>query len=85
MRRVSRLYQAFPQSRPPYAPLVGKEIVKNDITDAMMDVSDGLILDLSRMMKESRKQAPHPLGKGPRAPPAEAEGLEDLAFGGGED
>ncbi len=45
----------FLSPRPPYA--VWKDLVKNDITDVMMDVSDGLLMDLSRMMAESKKQA----------------------------
>lgn len=73
----------FLSPRPPYA--LWKEIVKNDITDAMMDVSDGLILDLSRMMKESRKQARIHWEKVPVPRPLRQRGLEDLAFGGGED
>jgi len=73
----------FLSPRPPYA--LWKEIVKNDITDAMMDVSDGLILDLARMMDESRKQARIHWEKVPVPRPLRQRGLEDLAFGGGED
>ncbi len=34
-----------------------KELIKRGITDAMMDISDGLIIDLERMMVESKKAA----------------------------
>jgi len=59
--------------------------VKNGVTDVMMDVSDGLILDLSRMMDESRKQARIHWEKVPMPRQARQRGLEELAFGGGED
>lgn len=68
---------------PPYE--LWKELVKNDITDAMMDISDGLIIDLSRMMDESGKQALIHWEKVPMPRALRREGLERLALAGGED
>lgn len=68
---------------PPYE--LWKELVKNDITDAMMDISDGLIIDLSRMMDESGKQALIHWEKVPMPRDLRREGLERLALAGGED
>ncbi len=82
-RNLKGCIRRFLSPRPPYA--LWKEIVKNDITDAMMDVSDGLILDLSRMMDESKKQARIHWEKVPMPRPLRQRGLEELAFGGGED
>jgi thiamine-monophosphate kinase len=73
----------FLSPKPPYA--VWKDLVKNDITDAMMDISDGLLMDLTRMMAESKKQARIDLEKVPMAPALRAGGLEHLALTGGED
>jgi thiamine-monophosphate kinase len=73
----------FLSPRPPYE--LWKELVKNDITDVMMDISDGLIMDLSRMMNESKKQASVHLEKVPMPGTLRKSGLEDLAFAGGED
>ena len=73
----------FLSPRPPYE--LWKELVKNDITDVMMDISDGLVMDLSRMMNESKKQASVYLEKVPMPGALRKSGLEDLAFAGGED
>ena len=56
----------FLSPRPPYA--VWKDLVKNDITDVMMDVSDGLLMDLTRMMAESRKAGADRFREGAYAP-----------------
>lgn len=70
----------------PLPPLeLWKELLKNDITDAMMDISDGLIIDLSRMMEESGKQARIHWEKVPMPRALRREGLERLALAGGED
>ncbi|OPY00432.1 MAG: Thiamine-monophosphate kinase [Syntrophorhabdus sp. PtaB.Bin047] len=82
-RGMKNCIRRFLSPAPPYA--LWKEIVKDDITDVMMDVSDGLILDLSRMMDESRKQARIHWEKVPMPRPLMQRGLEELAFGGGED
>ncbi|MHB8108548.1 MAG: thiamine-phosphate kinase [Syntrophorhabdaceae bacterium] len=73
----------FLSPKPPYP--VWKELVKNDITDVMMDISDGLLMDLSRMMEESGKQARIDLDHVPMPARLKKDGLEDLALSGGED
>ena len=73
----------FLSPRPPYE--LWKELVKNDITDAMMDISDGLIIDLSRMMEESKKQACIHWEDVPMPRTLRRDGLESLALAGGED
>lgn len=73
----------FLSPRPPYA--VWKDLVKNDITDAMMDISDGLLMDLTRMMAESKKQARIDLDKVPMPRYLVRNNLEHLAVTGGED
>jgi thiamine-monophosphate kinase len=73
----------FLSPRPPYA--VWKDLVKNDITDVMMDVSDGLLMDLSRMMAESKKQAHIDFERVPMPRHLRQNGLEYLALSGGED
>jgi thiamine-monophosphate kinase len=69
--------------KPPYD--LWKELIKSDITNAMMDISDGLVIDLERMMKESRKSARINLEDIPIPAVLKREGLETLALGGGED
>jgi thiamine-monophosphate kinase len=75
--------ERFLSPKPPYA--VWKDLVKNDITDAMMDISDGLLMDLGRMMAESRKAARIDLEKVPMPRYLRQNGLENLALSGGED
>jgi thiamine-monophosphate kinase len=77
------LIDRFLSPKPPYA--VWKDLVKNDITDAMMDISDGLLMDLTRMMAESRKQARIDLEKIPMPRHLRQNSLEYLALSGGED
>jgi thiamine-monophosphate kinase len=69
--------------KPPYG--LWKELIKNDITNAMMDISDGLVIDLERMMKESGKSARINLEQIPIPTVLKRKGLERLALGGGED
>lgn len=64
---------------------VWKEIVKRDITRAMMDVSDGLLIDLGRMMTESRTGAIVHLENVPMPSILKRNNLENLALAGGED
>ena len=82
-KNVKRCIDRFLSPTPPYA--MWKELVKNDITDAMMDISDGLIIDLERMMDESKNAAHIHLEKIPMPNHFRQEGLEDLALAGGED
>jgi thiamine-monophosphate kinase len=67
----------------PYA--VWKAIVDARIPRAMMDISDGLLLDLERMMKESRKAAVVHLEKIPIPTSLKRKKKEMLALSGGED
>ena len=62
-----------------------KELIKRGITDAMMDISDGLIIDLERMMSESKKGARIHLESVPVPDILRKKGMEQLAFTGGED
>lgn len=73
----------FLSPKPPYA--VWKDLVKNDITVVMMDISDGLLMDLERMMAESKKQARIDLERVPMPRYLRQKGLERLALSGGED
>ncbi len=57
-----------------------KEIVKHDITRAMMDASDGLLIDLGRMMAESKKGAVIHLEKLPIPPLLRKKNKEVLAL-----
>ena len=69
--------------KPPYA--LWKELIKSDITNAMMDISDGLFIDLERMMLESGKSAKIHLEKLPVPAILKRKCLEHLALAGGED
>ncbi len=51
----------------------------------MMDVSDGLMIDLERMMEESRKAAVVHMERLPIPRVLARKGREGLALGGGED
>ena len=64
---------------------IWQELIKRDITHAMMDISDGLIIDLERMMKESSAGARLNLEKIPVPSLLKKMGLEELALAGGED
>lgn len=61
------------------------ELIKNDITNAMMDISDGFILDLERMMNESGLQATVNYESLPIPELLKEKGLEELSLSGGED
>ena len=73
----------FQDPRSPYG--LWKELIKRDITVAMMDVSDGLIIDLERMMVESKKSARVDLENLPVPTILKKNGMEKLALTGGED
>jgi thiamine-monophosphate kinase len=62
-----------------------KELIKRGITDAMMDISDGLIIDLERMMSESKKGARIYLESVPVPDILRKNNMEKLALTGGED
>jgi len=79
----NRYIKRYQSPRPPYD--VWKELVKSGITDAMMDISDGLIIDLERMMAESKAGAHLFLEDIPIPPVLKKQGLLTLALSGGED
>ncbi|HNT68869.1 MAG TPA: thiamine-phosphate kinase [Syntrophorhabdaceae bacterium] len=80
---ANRYIKRYQSPKPPLD--VWKELVKNDITDAMMDISDGLIIDLERMMTESKTGARLYLEDIPMPPVLKKQGLQALALSGGED
>ncbi|MDD5244414.1 MAG: thiamine-phosphate kinase [Syntrophorhabdaceae bacterium] len=79
----NRYIKRYQSPRPPYD--VWKELVKSGITEAMMDISDGLIIDLERMMAESKAGAHLYLEDIPIPPVLKRQGLQTLALSGGED
>ena len=81
--RSDRYTRRYASPKPDFT--VWKEIVKRDITRAMMDVSDGLLIDLGRMMTESRTGAIVHLESVPMPAILKKNNLENLALAGGED
>jgi thiamine-monophosphate kinase len=81
--RVNRFIRRYLEPKPPYE--TWKELVKSGITNAMMDISDGLLIDLERMMKESRKCAQIEVEHLPIPYLLKRKGLIRLALSGGED
>jgi thiamine-monophosphate kinase len=79
----NRFIRRYASPKPDLA--VWKEIVKHDITRAMMDVSDGLLIDLGRMMTESHVGAVVHLEKVPMPAILKKNNQETLALAGGED
>jgi thiamine-monophosphate kinase len=82
-KNVKRFLKRYASPKPPYP--VWKEIVKHDITKAMMDISDGLLIDLGRMMTESRTGAVIDLERLPIPSMLRKNNKEMLALSGGED
>ncbi len=82
-KNYKRFVKRYREPRPPYE--IWRELMKNDITNAMMDISDGLIIDLERMMEESGKGAVVYYEKLPIPFQLKKEKLEDYALSGGED
>jgi thiamine-monophosphate kinase len=79
----NRFVERYRAPKPPLA--LWRELVKRGITKAMMDISDGLLIDCERMMAESRKAARIYLDKVPMPPSLKRAGKESLALSGGED
>jgi len=72
--------------RDPISPFgLWKELIKHGITEAMMDISDGLIIDLERMMAESKTAARIYFEDVPIPGILKKKGMEALALSGGED
>jgi thiamine-monophosphate kinase len=82
-RGVRRFVERYVNPRPPYE--TWKELMKHDITNAMIDISDGLLIDLERMMEESKKCAIVHYEKLPIPELLKENSLEELALSGGED
>jgi thiamine-monophosphate kinase len=82
-RGAGRFINRYRSPEPPYA--VWQELMKHGIPNAMMDVSDGLLLDLERMMEESGTGAVIFLEDVPL--PGALKGADgfSLALSGGED
>ncbi len=81
--RSDRFTRRFTSPRPPLE--TWQALVELGIPKAMMDVSDGLVIDLERMMTESRKAAFIHLEHVPMPAVLRKEGKELFALAGGED
>jgi len=81
--RPNRFTRRFTSPKPPHD--AWKALVDAAIPKAMMDVSDGLMIDLERMMEESGKAAVVHMERLPIPQALVKEGKEGLALGGGED
>jgi thiamine-monophosphate kinase len=82
-KRTNRFVKRYGEPKPPYS--IWKELMKRGITNAMMDISDGLIIDLERMMSESKKGAVIYMENIPTPDVLKRNGKENLAISGGED
>ncbi|MDR2017428.1 MAG: thiamine-phosphate kinase [Syntrophobacterales bacterium] len=82
-RKKSRFIERYVNPKPPYG--VWKELIDRRIPSGMMDISDGLIIDLERMMKESRKGAHVYFERLPVPRELVRKGKEHFALSGGED
>ncbi len=82
-RGLKRFVNRYINPRPPYE--LWNELIKSGITNGMMDISDGLIIDLERMMDESKKSARIFMEEIPIPPILKGSSMEELALSGGED
>ena len=81
--KPNRFTRRFTSPKPPHR--AWKALVDAGIPRAMMDVSDGLLIDLERMMEESGKAAVVHMERMPIPSALVKEGKEALALAGGED
>ena len=81
--KPNRFTRRYTSPKPPYD--AWKALVDARLPRAMMDVSDGLMLDLERMMEESGKAAVVHMERLPIPSALVKGGKEALALGGGED
>ena len=81
--RPNRFTRRYTSPRPPYS--AWEALVKAGLPRAMMDVSDGLMIDLERMMEASRKAAVVHMERLPIPSALVKDGKERLALAGGED
>jgi len=80
---LGRFVERLRRPRPPYE--VWKELVKSGIPNAMIDISDGLLLDLQRLLRESGKGAKIFFENIPIPAPLLERKMEVLALTGGDD
>ena len=81
--RPNRFTRRYTSPRPPLE--TWKALIDGGIPRAMMDISDGLLIDLERMMEQSRRAAVIWMEKLPMPAILAREGKESLALAGGED
>ncbi len=81
--RADRFTRRYASPKPPYE--AWKALTQAGIPNAMMDISDGLIIDLERMMEESRLQAVVRMESLPIPGVLKKEGKELFGLAGGED
>lgn len=81
--RPNRFTRRYASPKPPFEEW--KALIDGDIPRAMMDISDGLMIDLERMMDESGKAATIHMEELPVPATLFKRGKESLALSGGED
>jgi thiamine-monophosphate kinase len=81
--KADRFTRRYTSPRPPYK--AWKALTQAGIPNAMMDISDGLIIDLERMMAESGLQAVVRMESLPIPAVLKKEGKELFGLAGGED
>jgi len=82
-RKKSRFIDRYMRPKPPID--AWKELIDHQIPSAMMDVSDGLVIDTERMMQESGKSAHLYFERLPIPRELMIRGADHLALSGGED
>jgi len=83
VKNSRRFIERYRNPKPPYN--IWKELIKHGIPNAMMDISDGLLIDLGRMMRESKKTARIYMEHLPIPDVLIEGGNEMFALSGGED
>ncbi len=81
--RADRFTRRYASPKPPYA--AWSALTQAGIPNAMMDISDGLVIDLERMMEESGVQAVVHMERLPIPAILKKEGKELFGLAGGED
>ncbi len=79
----NRFTRRYTLPRPPLE--IWRPLVETEIPHALMDVSDGLLIDLGRMMRASGTSAMVRMEHVPVPSALKRAGMEQLAFNGGED
>lgn len=82
-KRLNRFVRRYLAPKPPFE--LWKELIRSHAINGMMDISDGLLLDLERMMEQSKTSAKVFMEKLPIPEPLKKQSLEELALSGGED